>query len=494
VTTSETSPVGRLAGLPRPGEVLAGKYSVEAVLGVGGMAVVVAARHIELDDRVALKILLPRYRTNDEIVARFRREARAAVKIKSEHVARVHDVGALDDGAPCLVMEYLEGQDLETLLGDQGPVARENAVDYLLQACEALAEAHGLGIIHRDLKPANLFLSQRADGKPIIKLLDFGISKVAGVGMGLTRKQASFGTPHYMSPEQLRATDQVDPRADIWAAGAILHELITGRPPFDAEDLTELQQLIKFGEPSHLCTQVPDAPTGLEKVILKALEKDPDARYSNIADLATALAPYGSSEATRLVERVKGVAETARHRMAVTDSQQRPALQNPATPIAFMPISQDASLRQAIALDALKGATRTSISVDPPKETPVSPRAAAASGVVLALVGLASLYGITMHYRGQAAPPPAPTVEAAAAAPVAPAVPVAAASVAAAEGEDANKPQAAAAASANLAASLAATNTASSAKAAVVRTPTKGAPRPAAKPKVAGDRVFDDRK
>ena len=200
-------------GLPNVGDVLAGKYAVEAVLGVGGMAVVVAARHLELDERVALKILLPKFRKNEELVQRFRREARAAVKIKSDHTARVFDVGTLDDGAPCLVMEYLEGQDLETLLSDQGPVAAETAVGFVLEACEALAEAHGLGIVHRDLKPANLFLSLGPDGRPIIKLLDFGISKVGGM---LTRKQSSFGTPHYMSPEQLRNTEDVDGRTDIW--------------------------------------------------------------------------------------------------------------------------------------------------------------------------------------------------------------------------------------------------------------------------------------
>ena len=503
MTNTDTSPAGRLVGLPRPGEILAGKYCVEAVLGVGGMAVVVAARHIELDDRVALKILLPRFRSNEEIVARFRREARAAVKIKSEHVARVHDVGTLEDGAPCLVMEYLEGQDLETLLGDQGPVKQEDAVDYLLQACEALAEAHGLGIVHRDLKPANLFLSQRADGRPIIKLLDFGISKVGGVGAGLTRKQASFGTPHYMSPEQLRATDQVDARADIWAAGTILHELVTGRPPFDVDDLTELQQRIKTGEPTRLTELLPDASTGLEKVILRALEKDPDLRFQNVAELATALAPYGSPEASRMVERVKGVVETARHRMAVTDSQ-RMLLERPPTPIAFLPVAGIGTPPTPPAstpnTDALKASTRTSIAVDR-SEAPVSPRAAAASGVVLALLGLAGLYGVTTHYRDQrpatadpaavvARQPPAHEENAAHEAPSPPAAPAQDAQGGAAVGTTiasalATRPHAAALASAPTGAAQA------SAKA--PPKPTK-IPKVTPKSKLSGDSVFDDRK
>ncbi|WP_394822663.1 protein kinase domain-containing protein [Pendulispora albinea] len=394
MTNAEQTPSGRALGLPHPGEILAGKYCVEAVLGVGGMAVVVAARHIELDHRVALKILLPRYRANEEVVARFRREARAAVKIKSEHVARVHDVGALDDGAPCLVMEFLEGHDLETLLADQGPLPQETAVDYMLEACEALAEAHGLSVVHRDLKPANLFLAQRSDGKPIIKLLDFGISKVGGVE--LTRRRSSFGTPHYMSPEQLLAAGQVDYRSDIWSMGAILHELIAGRPPFDSEDLSELQQLIKQGAPRRLSEDVPDAPPGLERVILRCLEKDAKKRFENVAELAAALGPFGSAgHAQIMVERVKGVTETAKNRAAVTDSQQHPAIDGGS--VGFLPM---AGVQPAT--ETLKASSRSATTdrVD----APIGSRMAIASAVALAAVALAGLYGIA-HYRSSAPAP-----------------------------------------------------------------------------------------
>ena len=448
MTMGDSPPSGRLAGLPRPGEILAGKYSVEAVLGVGGMAVVVAARHLELDERVALKILLPKYRQNEEIVARFRREARAAVKIKSEHVAKVHDVGTLEDGAPCLVMEYLEGLDLESLISDQGPVPRERAVDYVLQGCEALAEAHALGIVHRDLKPANLFLSQGADGKPMIKLLDFGISKVGG--MALTRKQSSFGTPHYMSPESLKATDQVDRRADIWAVGAILHELISGRPPFDAEDLAELQALVKTGAPRTLREDCPGEPSGLEAAILRCLEKDPVKRFANVAELANAIAPFGTPEAQKLALNVRRVADATKSRAAVTD----PKLERPPTPmVGFAPggslaggLSSSAHAALLVpatpsSVEILRVSTRTSIAVDDDglDHKPRSTRAAIAVGVLVAVVllgGIGVKYRGTSTFRGfgepegrpvAAAAPPA-TAAADSAAPVASVTPIVVAS------------------------------------------------------------------
>src|SRR6202167_5914469 len=187
----------------REGDILAGKYRVERVLGIGGMGVVVAAHHIQLDEKVALKFLLPDALHNSDAVARFAREARAAVKIKSEHVARVSDVGTLPNGAPYMVMEYLDGVDLAAWLHERGTLPIEQAVDFVLQACEAIAEAHALGIVHRDLKPANLFCIRRADGNLSIKVLDFGISKVTtpgapAHGVDMTRTNALVGSPLYM--------------------------------------------------------------------------------------------------------------------------------------------------------------------------------------------------------------------------------------------------------------------------------------------------------
>ena len=231
-----------MAPAVQPGDVLCDRYRVDRVLGAGGMGVVVLAEHIELRERVAIKFLLDSAADDTELSERFLREARAAVKIRSEHVVRVSDVGRLPSGAPYLVMEYLEGEDLGQRL-ERGPVPIEDAVDYVIQCCEAMHVAHRSGIVHRDLKPANLFLTQRPDGSPIIKVLDFGISKVAGPEaqqLSLTRTQAMMGSPLYMSPEQMRSSKDVGPATDIWALGVILHELICGDVPFTGSAVTEV--------------------------------------------------------------------------------------------------------------------------------------------------------------------------------------------------------------------------------------------------------------
>ncbi len=291
------------------GDVLAGKYRVERVLGVGGMGVVVAATHLELGQLVALKFLLPAAEANAEATARFIREARAAVRISSEHVARVTDVGRLENGSPYMVMEYLDGVDLgEHVKGALLPI--ETAVDFVLQACEAIAVAHALGIVHRDLKPANLFVTMRPDGSALIKVLDFGISKVAGVAdqhPSLTKTSAVMGSPLYMSPEQMKSARNVDVRTDIWALGTILHELIAGSPPFGGESLGEVFAAVMTLDVKPLRTLRPDTPEGLERLVLRALEKDPERRISNVAELAVALAPFAPARSHGLVARVQGV-------------------------------------------------------------------------------------------------------------------------------------------------------------------------------------------
>ena len=300
----------------RQGEVIAGKYVIERVLGEGGMGIVVQATHMHLDERVAIKFLLPQALGNEEAVARFAREARAAVKIKSEHVARVSDVGTLETGAPYMVMEYLHGQDLAELVRTQGPLPTQDAADYLLQACEAIAEAHALGIVHRDLKPANLFLIRRADGSPCVKVLDFGISKMTSPGssgsdLGMTRTHAIMGSPLYMSPEQMASTRDVDARADIWALGAILYELVTGRVPFQADTMPQLCGMIlqePVPPPRSVRADVPDA---LQDVILHCLEKDRTKRFQNVAELAVALAPSAPRSSLRSAERIARVLSAA---------------------------------------------------------------------------------------------------------------------------------------------------------------------------------------
>jgi len=306
------------AGAPpiREGHVLAGKYRVERVLGVGGMGIVVAAHHIELDERVAIKFLQPEMLANTEAVARFRREARAAVKIKSEHVARVSDVGTLDNGAPYMVMEYLDGSDLSAWLANKGALPLAQAVDFVLQACEAIAEAHALGIVHRDLKPSNLFVVRRPDGGLSVKVLDFGISKVAATGgsspnAAMTRTSSLMGSPLYMSPEQVRSSRDVDTRADIWSLGVILYELVAGRCPFAADSMPQLLYQIMSEEPAPLCSGRPDVPEVIEAIILRCLAKDRGKRLESVGELAIALLPFAPKSAKRSVERISGVLRAA---------------------------------------------------------------------------------------------------------------------------------------------------------------------------------------
>jgi serine/threonine protein kinase len=293
------------------GQILAGKFRIERVLGQGGMGVVVAATHLQLDERVALKFLLPDALSNPEAVERFAREARAAVKIKSEHVARVSDVGTLESGSPYMVMEYLEGQDLAGFVHANGAMAVPLAIEFVLQACEAIGEAHALGIVHRDLKPANLFVTRRVDGSPCIKVLDFGISKLTlpggGADLGMTKTSSVMGSPLYMSPEQMSSTRNVDMRTDIWALGVILYEILTGRVPFEAETMPQLCGMILQDPPRPLRDLRPDLPDVLQAVIFRCLEKSRDRRFANVADLAAALAPFGAPSAQRSAERISRV-------------------------------------------------------------------------------------------------------------------------------------------------------------------------------------------
>jgi eukaryotic-like serine/threonine-protein kinase len=300
----------------REGEVLAGKYRVEKVLGVGGMGVVVAATHLQLEERVALKFLVKEAVQSSDAVARFAREARAAVKIKSEHVARVIDVGTLETGAPYMVMEYLEGGDLSQVLQSRGPLGTEEAIEYVLQACEAIAHAHVLGIVHRDLKPANLFLIRRPDGTNAVKVLDFGISKVMpGKGSSsdnaMTRTRTVMGSPLYMSPEQMTSTRDVDGRTDIWALGVILYELLAGQPPFSADTMPQLCGLILSGPTPSIRVSKPNISPGLDAVLRRSLEKDPARRYPNIAEFAGALAEFAPKRARVSIDRVSRVIQAA---------------------------------------------------------------------------------------------------------------------------------------------------------------------------------------
>jgi serine/threonine protein kinase len=280
----------------REGDVIAGKYRIERVLGEGGMGVVVAAQHLELERRVAVKFLLPEIAKRSDAAERFRREARAAVKITSEHVARVSDVGTDDDGVPYMVMEYLEGADLGYEIRARESIPIAEAVAYILEASEAVAEAHAAGIVHRDLKPANLFLARRADGTRLIKVLDFGISKSVTGGsmsdMSLTNTSALIGSPLYMSPEQMHSAKSVDARTDIWALGAILFQTLAKRPPYIGDTIPQLCHSLLNESPPPLSRFRNDVPAELEAVVLGALEKDREKRFQTVAAFAAALTPF----------------------------------------------------------------------------------------------------------------------------------------------------------------------------------------------------------
>jgi serine/threonine-protein kinase len=300
-----------MKGLANVGDILAGKYRVERILGIGGMGMVVLATHLELDQSVAIKFMLPAALESKEAIDRFMREARAAGRLTSEHVCRVSDVGKFDSGVPYIVMEYLDGYDLGTLLKRKGPLKIDAAVDFIIQAAEGMAEAHGHGIVHRDLKPDNLFLHNRTDATTIIKVLDFGISKASVTGIA-TKTGDIMGSPAYMAPEQMQSTKDVDARADIWSLGVILYQLISGRMPFVADTLPALCLAVINDAPPSLETIRKDLPHGLAQVVMKCLAKRKDDRFRNVHELAQSLAPYGKPESASAITRIRGMLQRKR--------------------------------------------------------------------------------------------------------------------------------------------------------------------------------------
>jgi serine/threonine-protein kinase len=282
--------------IPAPGALVATKYRVERELGRGGMGVVLAATHIELGHRVALKVL---FETSAPGIARFLREARTCARLTSDHVARVSDVGRLPSGAPYIGMEYLTGSDLEVIARER-PIAIAEAAAWVIEACAGIGAAHAEGVVHRDLKLANLFLAHRADGAAIVKVLDFGVSKAAhddarGAGLSLTTTAAVIGTPLYMSPEQIKDSKDVDYRTDIWSLGVILYRLLCGHVPFRATSITALAVEIAQATPRAPSKLRAEVPPALDAIVLRCLEKDPRARYGSVRELAAALAPFAGT-------------------------------------------------------------------------------------------------------------------------------------------------------------------------------------------------------
>ena len=276
------------------GQVLAGKYRVEQLIGVGGVGFVVAARHLGLDSSVALKFLKPEFITNSEAVRSFTLESRVSFRIRNEHVVGVHDVDKLQNGIPFMVMELLKGQDMRRILQRHRYLSAELAADLALQSCEALAAAHALQIVHQDVKPENLFVTRVGDAAHV-KMLDFGIARVAaatGAATGATSPLVAVGTPPYMSPEQIRASKDIDARTDQWSLGCVLYELLTGASPFARMTIMQSCAAVLEEEPPPLRTTRAEIPEELERVVLRCLRKDVGERFANVAELAVALAPF----------------------------------------------------------------------------------------------------------------------------------------------------------------------------------------------------------
>lgn len=305
---------GSMSGLLERGDVIADAYVIEQTVGVGGMCVVAAASHRTERHRVAIKLLLPEVARRRDVVKRFERERLTLMRLHSDHTLRIYGAGTHRE-LPFMLLEYLNGIDLAELIKRDGPLQIDEAVQYVLQACHSIAEAHSLGIIHRDLKPSNLFLTRRHDGSPCIKVLDFGISKMTQPAANdredslVTRAHVAMGTPFYMSPEQMLSTRDADHRTDIWALGVTLYELLTKALPFAADTPDGVCKRIMGDDPTPLRRLRPHYPKGLEAIIARCLQRSPSRRFANIADLATALADFGPPHSRHAAQAIFALVE-----------------------------------------------------------------------------------------------------------------------------------------------------------------------------------------
>jgi serine/threonine protein kinase len=394
-----------------PGDTVGGRYVVEEVLGSGGMGVVVAARHEALGHRVAMKFVLASMSADTEAFERFSREARIIASLESDHVVRVTDFG-MHAGMPYMVMDLLAGRDLGREFTLRGALPASEAVDYVIQACDGLWAAHSKAIVHRDVKLANLFLATRPDGERVVKVLDFGVSKLqseASDDVDLTRTSTMIGSPVYMSPEQIRDPRKVDERADIWSLGVVLHRLLTGQAPFEGLTVSALCAAIAADAPTSLRSQAPHLPPGLEAVVLRCLEKSAALRYRSVAALARDLAPFASAQGKVLAGQLAaqahddGPLESAVHAHSSLESRSSPEQTGAASVVEARPPSprvRRAVAWSGVAIVALATAvavarrpTTGSLAVKPlaPVSAPVPPGVATSeSPDVAPLLGTAS--------------------------------------------------------------------------------------------------------
>jgi serine/threonine protein kinase len=398
------------------GSRIGGRYVVERILGAGGMGVVAAANYPELEQAVAIKFLRPEHAANSILAARFLREAKLAARVKSPHFVRVFDLGTLDSGVPYLVMEMLSGRDLGAELETRGQFPIDEAVDYVLQAAVGVAEIHALGVVHRDLKPSNLFIASAA-GSELLKVLDFGVSKESATkddGKPLTSTESLVGTPQYMSPEQIRASKGVDVRSDLWSLGVILYQLVTGSLPFVSESgaVGELFGMILFTEPASPKTLRQNLPAGLEDIIMKCLQREANARYATVLELAEALQPFAASNSWHRVDAVKKalgnphpvhVSEPAMARAALARTEEAPSNAVRRAAVTSMEPAAPAPI------------TAMTSTLSTPASTGAFTKPRAIAGVVGTVVLLALSAWLLIGRRGaeqaSAAPPPSASVE-----------------------------------------------------------------------------------
>lgn len=415
-----------------PGELVAGKYCVERVHQPGTFGVTVEAEHLQLGQRVALKIMLADPQLHAEAANRFLRGARFAVQLKNEHVARVMDVGTLESGAPYMVTEHLSGSDLRAVLRVRESLPVPEAVDYVLQACEALAEAHVLGFVHRNIKLSNLFLARRDDGSPIIKVLDFCVSDGAlGDAAFNSVNSVAVSSLGYLSPEQIREPEAVDLRTDIWALGAVLYELISGAPLFHASTAPGLFATIAADAPTPLSHVRPDAPAELESVVLRCLEKDPANRFADVGDLARKLKSFASAEGRESVERIVLMLERRTRNSRTTRPPSLPAAESraivhiPPPParakdgnrrilevalLAFGVIGCSIGIGAFIAVRSLQGVLAARQTQDRPVVASLSPALAASPTPIATVTAVAPVESAVVA-PPKPAPAPAPAVK-----------------------------------------------------------------------------------
>jgi serine/threonine-protein kinase len=392
-----------------PGAVLRGKYRVDRVLGTGGMGMVLGAWHLRLEQRVAIKVLRPEMAAQPDIVRRFEREAHAASRLESEHVARVMDVDTLDDGTSFLVMEFLEGRDLSFVRRARTPLDPAQAVGCVLQACRAIADAHAAGVIHRDLKPANLFVARRRDGGARIKVLDFGISKVttADVDGHGTQTAAMIGSADYMSPEQMTSSRDVDARTDIWSLGVVLFELCTATTPFAGATMPQVCAAVMTMQPPAPRSIRPEIDPGLEAVILRCLRKEPAERYASVAELARALAPFGPEDVDAIDPRP---AEAASEPQRAADGEApTEASGGGVSTIGGLRRPSEAVIVVGGGAPSESASTTVALSsiAPPPPQAPTRSRAGVVAGALIA--GVVLVAALSFARRGQDAPGAAAT-------------------------------------------------------------------------------------